>query len=458
MIMSTTGIDSAGVAEMTKRESAAFAAARPNSQDAANAANKVLMWGVPMAWQAGIEGPFSVFLEGGKGNRVIDIDGHEYLDFSMGVYATLSHADPAYVTPLNAALDKGAQHQTPSTIAVDVAKELNQRFGDFRWNFSLNGTDANRWAIRLARHLTGRSKVLIPNYAYHGTVEEVQVVRGHNGGIDYYDSDVGTPPAEAGERTRIVEYNDLDALDRELSHGDVAVVMMEPAMTNIGLAMPEPGYLDGVRELTRKHGSLWLIDETHTMWSGPAGLTGRWGLEPDIWTAGKTIGGGVPAGVYGFREELAKRISEELTHSGEGLVGVGGTFSGGMLSLTGIYNNLTKMLTESNYSRMETLGARAIDGIAAVIKEFDLPWHAGPQLGARVTYHFSPDSCHSMTEYVENVHDDDLTYLMNLYMLNRGIMCMAFNNCWLVSPSTTEKDIDRAVGVFRACCAELVAQ
>lgn len=455
--MSNTGIDRARVEELSKREVAAFTQPRPNSQQASEDASDVLMWGVPMVWQAGIEGPFSVFVEGGKGNRVVDIDGHEYLDFSMGVYATLSHADPAYVEPLKAALDRGAQHQTPSRVAIDVARELNSRLGNFRWNFSLNGTDANRWAIRLARHLTGRSKVLIPNFAYHGTVEEVQVTQGHNGGIDYYESDVGTPPAKAGDRTRIVEYNDLEALDRELSHGDVAVVMMEPAMTNIGLALPEPGYLDGVRELTRKHGSLWLIDETHTMWSGPAGLTGRWNLEPDIWTAGKTIGGGVPAGVYGFREELAERISTELTHSGEGLVGVGGTFSGGMLSLTGIYNNLTKMLTEENYARMEALGARATESLATIIKEFDLPWHAGPQLGARVTYHFTPEPCKSMTGYVENVHDDDLTYLMNLYMLNRGIMCMAFNNCWLVSPSAPEDDIDKAVSMFRQCCEELVA-
>ena len=453
--MSNTGICSNRIAEMTKRESAVFAQARPKSRDAFEAASKVLMWGVPMAWQAGIEGPFPVFIEGGKGNHVTDIDGHEYIDYSMGVYATLSHADQQYVAPLKAALDKGAQHQTPSTIAIDVANELNRRLGDFRWNFSLNGTDANRWAIRLARHLTGKSKVLIPNLAYHGTVEEVQVIRNQDGQIDYYASDVGTPPATAGDRTRIVEYNDLDALDRELAHGDVAVVMMEPAMTNIGLALPQPGYLDGVRKLTRKHGALWLLDETHTMWSGPSGLTGRWGLEPDIWTAGKTIGGGIPAGVYGFREALAKRVSEELIHSGEGLVGVGGTFSGGMLSLTGILSNLTTMLTEKNYARMEILGARATEGIATTISELGLPWHAGQQLGARVTYHFSTAPCRTMMEYVENVHDDDLTYLMNLYMLNRGVMCMAFNNCWLVSPSATEADIDQAVSVFRQCCGEL---
>ncbi|MBT4889804.1 MAG: aminotransferase class III-fold pyridoxal phosphate-dependent enzyme [Rhodospirillales bacterium] len=454
--MSKTGISSQRIKEMTTRESLIFAQARPKCRKASEDADKVLMWGVPMAWQAGIEGPFSLFIESGKGNRVTDIDGHEYLDFSMGVYASLSHAHPDYVTPMKDAMDKGIQHQTPSCIAIDVANELNKKLGNFRWNFSLNGTDANRWAIRLARHITKRPKVLIPNFAYHGTVEEVQVVHDDKGEISYYESDVGTPPAIAGERTRIVEYNDLEGLERELAHGDVAVVMMEPAMTNIGLALPEPGYLEGVRKLTRKYGSLWLIDETHTMWSGPAGLTGRWGLEPDIWTAGKTIGGGMPAGVYGFREEYAEQISEQLKHSGEGLVGISGTFSGGMLSLTGIYHNLTKMFTEENFNRIEELGARATDGLATVISEFELPWHAGPQLGARVTYHFTPEPCRSMTYYVNEVHDDDLTYLMNLYMLNRGVMCMAFNNCWLVSPSATDHDIDIAVGVFRNCCKELL--
>jgi glutamate-1-semialdehyde 2,1-aminomutase len=328
--------------------------------------------------------------------------------------------------------------------------------GGFRWNFALTGTDANRWAIRLARHLTGRSKVLIPNYAYHGTVEEVQVTRTGPDQIGYYESDVGTPPASAGDRTRIVEFNDLEELDRELANGDVAVVMMEPAMTNIGFVIPEPGYLDGVRELTRRHGSLWLIDETHTMWSGPSGLTGRWELDPDIWTAGKTIGGGIPAAVYGLRDEYARRIGETLTHSGEGLVGIGGTFSGGAHSLMGIYLNLTTMLTEENYTRIEVLGRRAVEGLEEIIAELRLPWHAGPQLGARVTYHFAPEPARNMTAYVDNVHDEDLTYLMNLYMLNRGIMCMAFNNCWLVSPSTTEDDIDMALSVFRDCCDALV--
>jgi len=455
--MARTGVSKDRVLELTQQEIASFVEAHPKCRQASDAADGLLMFGVPMVWQAGIEGPFSIFLDRGSGNRVIDIDGNEYLDFSMGVYAALSHADPAYLTPLMASMEKGLQHQTPSTIAIDVAKELNRRLGDFRWNFSLNGTDANRWAIRLARHLTGRSKILIPNYAYHGTLEEVQVIRSPSGEITYYESDVGTPPVKAGDRTRIVEFNDLEALDRELAQGDVAVVLMEPVMTNIGFVMPEPGYLDGVRDLTIKHGALWLIDETHTLWSGPCGLTGRWGLEPDIWTAGKIIGGGVPAGVYGLREDYARRASETLHHSGEGLVGIGGTFSGGAHSLTGIYLNLTTMLTEENFARMEAIGARAIEGIEKVIAEFGLPWHAGPQLGARVTYHFTPEPCRNMTQYVHDVHDDDLTYLMNLYMLNRGIMCMAFNNVWLMSPSATEADVDRAVEVFHECCEALMS-
>jgi len=454
--MSRTGISTDRIKDLTAQETTTFADDRPKSRAASQIAHDALVFGVPMVWQAGIEGPFSVFVDGGSGNRVTDIDGHEYLDFSMGVYAALSHADPAYLTPFKDSMDKGLQHQTPSLVALDVAEELNRRLGDFRWNFALTGTDANRWAIRLARHITGRSRVLIPNYAYHGTVEEVQVVRGSSGDVEYYPSDVGTPPATAGDRTRIVEFNDLESLERELSYGDVAVVMMEPAMTNIGFVMPSPGYLDGVRELTRANGALWLLDETHTIWSHPSGLTGKWGLEPDIWTAGKTIGGGVPAGVYGLREKYARHVGETLHHSGEGLVGIGGTFSGGAHSLTGVYLNLTRMLTEDNYARMEELGAQATAGIEQVIADLELPWHAGPQLGARVTYHFSPEPAPNMTHYVDEVHDEDLTYLMNLFMMNRGIMCMAFNNCWMVSPSATEDDIDRAVTVFRDCCQALI--
>ncbi|MBT5432993.1 MAG: aminotransferase class III-fold pyridoxal phosphate-dependent enzyme [Alphaproteobacteria bacterium] len=453
--MSNTGISKERIATLTQREVQTFALNNPKSRIASKDAGDLLLWGVPMVWQAGIEGPFSLFMESGRDNRVRDLDGHDYLDLSMGVYATLGHADPRYLTPLKESMENGLQHQYPSMILLDVARELNARLGNFRWNFSLNGTDANRWAIRLARHLTGRSKVLIPNYAYHGTVEEVQVLRGDDGTIDYYDSDVGTPPARAGDRTRIVEYNDLSTLEEELRHGDVAVVMMEPAMTNIGLVLPDPGYHDGVRALSRKYGSLLLIDETHTMWSGPAGLTGRWGLEPDIWTAGKIIGGGVPAGVYGFRDDLSRQLGETLRHSGEGLVGIGGTFSGGSHSLQGIHANLKYMLTPQNFARIEEMGSYATRGLQTVIDDLELPWHMGEQLGARVTYHFTPTPCRTMTDYVDKVHDDDLTYLLNLSMLNRGVMAMAFNNCWMVLPHCTPADIDLAVDAFRDSCQQL---
>ena len=455
--MSSTGIDCGKVKALTDREMTDFAQARPRCRTASAQAAKALMWGVPMAWQAGIEGPFSVFTDTASGNRVWDIDGHEYLDFSMGVYASLSHGHPSYIEPLKRSMDMGLQHQCPSVIAIDVANELNRRFGDFRWNFSLNGTDANRWSIRLARHLTGKSKIAIPNFAYHGTIEEVQVIRNDRGIVGYYPSDVGTPPALAGERTRIFEFNDLESLEQELAAGDVAVVMMEPAMTNIGLAMPEPDFLKGVRELTRKYDTLWLIDETHTIWSGPAGLTGRWQLEPDIWTAGKSIGGGVPAGVFGFREPLGQRISETLHHSGEGLVGIGGTFSGSVHSLTGIYLNLTEMFTEENFTTINSMAARLRNGIADSIQSRELPWHPGPELGARVTYHFTPEPVRTMTDYVRDVHDDELTYLINLYMLNRGVMCMSFNNCLMVSSSSSAGDIDRAASIFDSCLNELVA-
>ena len=188
-----------------------------------------------------------------------------------------------------------------------------------------------------------------------------------------------------------MEINDIDALERELAHGDVAVALFEPALTNVGIVLPDPGYHDAVRELTRRHGTLLIIDETHTICAGPGGYTAAHGLEPDILTIGKTIGGGIPAGAYAFTEALGERIAASIPEEDADVGGVGGTLAGNALSMAAIRATLTEVLTDEAFGRMLPLGERWAAGVDGVIREHDVPWHVA-RLGARAEYHFMPDA------------------------------------------------------------------
>jgi glutamate-1-semialdehyde 2,1-aminomutase len=280
-----------------------------------------------MTWMNKSAGGFPLYLAKAKGAHVEDIDGHDLTDFCLGdTGAMAGHSPEATVRAVHVRYAElgGATAMMPSEDAEWVGAELARRFGLPYWSFSLTATDANRWAIRLARAVTGRPKILFHNYCYHGSVDESLIVVGPDGEGTSRAGNVGAP-VDVTERSRVVEFNDLQGMERQLAHGDVAAVLMEPALTNIGIVLPADGYLAGVRELTRKHGSLLINDETHTFSAGPGGCTKSWNLRPDMLTIGKAIAGGIPTGAYGLSAELAEKITgrDDLD-----LIDVGGVSEG----------------------------------------------------------------------------------------------------------------------------------
>ncbi len=286
-------IDAGRLAGLIDRERAAYANRHPASRRAFAEAGAHLLGGVPMTWMRMWPGGFPLYMAGARGARLTDIDGHEFIDFCLGDTGAMAGHSPA---PVAEAVARqygergGATTMLPTEDAAWVAAELARRFGPAHWSLTLTATDANRWAIRLARQLTGRPRILVFSYCYHGSVDETFIVATPEGPRSRAGN-VGAP-VDPRLTTRVAEFNDADGLERELAAGDVAVVLMEPALTNIGIVLPEPGYLDAVRELTRRSGTLLINDETHTFSAGPGGCTRAWNLDPDMVTIGKSIAGG----------------------------------------------------------------------------------------------------------------------------------------------------------------------
>jgi len=433
-------IDRDRLAQGLVEERRRYAEQNPESRRAAAEATH-LFGGVPMTWMAKTAGGFPLFLDRASGARVTTIDGHELVDFCLGdTGAMAGHSPPATVAAVQARYAEagGATAMMPTEDAAAVAAELTRRFGVSAWSFALTATDANRWALRMCRALTGRPRVLVNAWCYHGSVDESLIVTSPAGPVAR-PGNVGAP-CDVTESSRVVEFNDLVALKAELAHGDVAVVLMEPALTNMGIVLPEPGYLEGVRELTREAGTLLIIDETHTLSAGPGGCTQAWGLEPDIVTLGKAIAGGIPIGAYGLSAEMAERLlaREDLDLVDTG--GVGGTLAGNALSLAAARATLDQVLTEEAYDGMIALATRYDEGVQAIIADHGLPWSTS-QLGARSEYRFASPAPRNGTESQAS-EDTDLEDYLHLYLVNRGVLLTPFHNMALMCPATTEADVD----------------
>jgi glutamate-1-semialdehyde 2,1-aminomutase len=358
---------------------------------------------------------------------------------------------------LNAVTDQSAKGITlmlPSEDGLWVAEELTRRFRVSAWQFALTATDANRFAIRLARHVTGRSTILVFNWCYHGTVDETFATLGEDGVVRARSGNLG-PPVDPAVTTRVVEFNDVQALERALADEKVALVLTEPALTNIGIVHPDPGFHDALREITRRHGTLLGIDETHTICCGPGGYTGAQDLDPDIVTIGKPIAGGIPAAAYGFSEETAARFSGRIELEDVDVGGVGGTLAANALSLAAMRATLGDVLTEDAFARMIPLATRWTAGVEAGIEEAGLPWHV-TQLGCRAEYLFGPNRPQNGAE-AHAASNFELERYMHLYALNRGILLTPFHNMALMSPATTEADVDRHTEVFREAVLELAS-
>ena len=444
-------VDRARLAGLLAAEQETYAQRHPRSAELyASAGN--LFGRVPMTWMNMWSGGFPLYLAGAQGNRVTDVDGHTYIDFALGdTGAMAGHSPAATVAAVTRRMGElgGITTMLPTEDAQWVGEELTRRFGLPLWSFTLTATDANRWAIRLARLATGRPKILVFGHCYHGSVDEAFALPGPDGKTESRPGNVA-PPVDLALTTRAVPWNDLAAVEAALAHGDVAAILTEPALTNIGIVLPSPGFLDGLRELATRYGTLLMIDETHTISAGWGGATRAWGLEPDIFVIGKSIGGGIPSGAYGISMEVAAAVTRH-TEAGDADIidvgGVGGTLAGNALSLAAMRATLGEVLTEEAFERMIELATAYTAGVQATLDEFDVPWSIS-QLGARAEYRFvRPAPVNG--EDSAAAADGDLDAYMHLGMCNRGILMTPFHNMALMGPDTSRADVDRHTEIFR---------
>jgi glutamate-1-semialdehyde 2,1-aminomutase len=439
--------------DLIARERQRFRAEHARSRELHFAARANLLGGVPMPWMTMWAGGFPLYLDRAHGATIVDVDAHEYADFCLGDTGAMAGHSPE---PTMRAIGQveGITTMLPTEDAAWVGAELARRFGVPYWQFALTATDANRWMIRMCRHVTRRPRIAVFNWCYHGSVDESFVVLDEHGLARARGGLVG-PALDPTETTRVAEFNDIDSLERVLEHEDVACLLMEPALTNIGIVLPEPGFLDAVRELCTRYGTLLIIDETHTFSAGPGGCTAAWGLEPDAVTLGKSIGGGVPIGTYGVTKELAERIRAQRDADYEDTGGVGGTLAGNALSLAAARATLGEVLTDAAFVRMIALRERFVDGVEAALAKHGMPWSV-MSLGARCEYRFSPEPPRTGAESAA-AENRELEEYLHLYLMNRGVLITPFHNMALMCPSTTEQQVDRHTEVFTAAVAELAA-
>jgi glutamate-1-semialdehyde 2,1-aminomutase len=439
-------IDRERLQRLLQAEEERFVAAHPRSRELFEQGEHSLLAGVPMPWMTEWAGAFPVFVDSAAGARFTDVDGHSYVDFCLGdTGAMTGHSPPASAEAIATQARRGVTLMLPTEDSAWVGTELGRRFGLPYWQFALTATDANRFTIRLARAITGRPKILVYSWCYHGTVDETFAIA-VDGETRSRPDNVG-PPVDPAVTTTAIEWNDVEALDAALATGDIACILAEPAMTNIGIILPEPGYHDALRALSREHGALLAIDETHTLCAGPGGYTRAHGLEPDFVTLGKPIAGGVPAAAYGMSEEVAERVNAHLaTFETTDVGGIGGTLSGNALSLAATHATLEHVLTDEAFEGMIALGERFEDGVNEALAAHDAPWHA-TRLGCRVEYAFRATPPRNGSEAAAT-SDRELDRFMHLHALNRGILMTPFHNMALMCPATTEDDVDLHTRVF----------
>ena len=417
-----------------------------------------LLGGVPMTWMSKWSGGFPLGFSAARGATITDLDGHELADFCLGdTGAMAGHSPPALIEAIRQRVEVrgGVTTMLPSADAQWVAEELTRRFGPTRWSFTLSASDANRWALRLARMVTGRPKVLVFSYSYHGTVDESFVVLDEEGRERNRPGNVA-PATDPTTTTRVVEFNDLPSLEAALATRDVAAVLCEPALTNIGIVLPEEGFLAGVRALCDETATLLIYDETHTFSAGPGGATKRWALTPDAITIGKSLGGGVPCGAYGLREDLAERVLAFAQRGNdlEDVGGIGGTLAGNALSTAAMRAVLGEVLTDAAFVEMERRASRFASAVATSITRHELPWSIS-QLGARCEYRFVAPAPRNGGASAR-AGDEALEEYLHLYGVNRGVLITPFHNMALMCPDTTDEDVALHQSVFDAALAELL--
>lgn len=446
-------IDRNKLAKRFDDEQHQFVARHPVSHDLAKSAHKNLLSGVPMPWMVRWPGPFPIFVDSASGSVFQDVDGNQFVDFCLGdTGAMAGHGLPQVAEAISKAARRGITTMLPNDDGIWIAAELTRRFGLPKWQFAMTATDANRFVLRYARALSGRPKVAVIDWCYHGTVDETLVINNEHGATVSRPGALG-PPVDPAITTVAVAFNDINDLEVVLSSGDVGCLLMEPAMTNIGIVLPDEGYLRQVREITRKYGVYWVIDETHTICMGPGGCTQFWDLEPDFLVIGKPIGGGMPAAVYGMSSEIAQQIEKNLSADDIDVSGVGGTLTGNALALAAVRATLDSTLKVADFDVTIALATRWSNGVDSVIKEFGLDWHV-QQLGCRAEYWFCPPPKNG-AQAAKSV-DHQLDSYLHLYAMNRGFLMTPFHNMALFCPFHTEEQVDSHTKMFFSAVESLL--
>jgi glutamate-1-semialdehyde 2,1-aminomutase len=441
-----TPFDPARVHRLHAAESARFLAAHPRCAALHEQAQRHFLFGVPLHWMADAPTPVPLFVDRAQGARLVDADGHTIIDFCLGDTGAMFGHSPAPVARVLAEQGgHGATTMLPSQAALDVAALLQQRFGLPMWQFTTTASDANRFVLRWARAITGRPNIVVFNGCYHGTVDDVFVDLATDGSAHTRASLLGQVH-DIARFTRVVEFNDLPALRAALAAGDVACVITEPVLTNIGMVLPDSGFLDGVQAACREHGTLLVLDETHTLSCGPGGYTRLHGLAPDILVLGKPLAGGTPGAAYGFTAEVGARMQAAKAAAPPGHSGIGTTLSAGLLTLKLMRAMLAEVMTEDAYAHMFAICQRVADGLQAIIARRGLPWTV-TRIGARCEVQFAPQRPRNGSQ-ARAAFDHALEPALQLALLNRGVLLTPFHNMVLASPAHTEADADALVAAF----------
>jgi glutamate-1-semialdehyde 2,1-aminomutase len=446
-------IDRTRLAELMAVEEQRFLDAHPKSGELFESAKLSMPSGVPMSWMSKWPGAYPVFVEEAKGATFVDVDGNTYIDFCLGDTGSMTgHSPEATVTAIREQVGRGLSAMLPTKDAAVVSADLAARFKLPLWQFTVSATDANRHVIRYSRLITGKSKIIVIDRCYHGSVDETFATLDKKEKTVAREGNIGAP-VDLDLTTRVVPFNNLAAMKKALANDDVAAILMEPAMTNVGIVLPIDGYLKGVEKLAKEFGALLIIDETHTISVGPGGMTAELGLAPDFLTIGKAIGGGFPTGAFGMSQAVADSIKKLVELEVIDTGGIGGTLAANALSLAAMKATLSKVLTKENFDRMIKLGNRWADGVEKTIQKYQLPWTVN-RLGARAEYMFSQTTPKTGREAAD-AGDFELEQFIHLRMLNDGFLITPFHNMALISPETTDADVDAHTLAFDKMCGGL---
>ena len=439
-------------ARMLESERQRYLQLHPTSARLAENARQHFLYGVPMHWMNDWGTPTPLFVRDARGAHFTCADDIDYTDFCLGdTGAMFGHSPEPVARALEQQARRGFTTMLPSVVTPDVGAALADQFGLPFWQVVTTATDANRFVLRWARAVTGRTKVLVFDGCYHGTVDDtlVDVVDGQT----VSRASLLGQTVDLGLHTVAVDFNDLAAVEHELATGEIACLLTEPALTNCGMVPPLPGFIARLRAVTRRHDTLLILDETHTISSGRGGWARNAGIEPDFIVFGKPIAGGLPAAAYGFSEALATRMQAAKDAAPAGHSGIGTTLSGNMMTLAAMHATLTEVATPAAYEHMLTLAATLEQGLDALLERHALPWCI-TRIGARLELQFCATAPVNAKEARAAQHDE-LEHAIHLYLLNRGVLLTPFHNMMLVCPETRQADMDKLLQVLDDCLTAL---